>query len=189
MSSVQQTNVSAQGVPAIRVFADLEINKRYSGASLVAIALREAGIRFCFGIPGVQNLKLYEGLADCGVENVLIANEEAAGFAASAVYQSAQCQAAASISAGIACVNIIGGPGITHVAPGLLKATREGVAMLVLTTGIKLKSKMQFQLHDVDNLGLLRQVCKAVLPRPATGSDIAQTIIEAVHLACSGTPG
>ena len=163
-----------------RVFADLEAGKRYSCAVVAAVALREAGVRFCFGIPGVQNLKLYEGLTDCGVENVLIANEEAAGFAAAAIWQSGR---------GLACVNIIGGPGITHAAPGLLKATREGVAMLVLTTGIKQKTKRRFQLHDVDNLGLLRPVCKAVLPVPTTGADVAETILQAVRLALTQPHG
>ena len=54
-----------------------------AGASTVDVAkaLTDAGIKVCFGIPGVQNLKLYEGLAESGCQNLLVANEESAARA------------------------------------------------------------------------------------------------------------
>ena len=55
----------------------LEPGKKYSGSDLAAHAIRQSGISFCFGIPGVQNLALYSGIEKYGVENVLISNEEA----------------------------------------------------------------------------------------------------------------
>ena len=54
----------------------LAAGKTYTGSDLAAYAIRQSGISFCFGIPGVQNLALYSGIEKYGVENVLISNEE-----------------------------------------------------------------------------------------------------------------
>ena len=56
-------------------------------------------------LAGVQNLALYAGFESSGLTNVLIANEESAALAARAVF---------AASSRLACVNIIGGPGIAQ---------------------------------------------------------------------------
>ena len=179
---------------------DLNVGSYYAGDVLVALALRAARVGLCFGIPGVQNLKLYEALADLDlssstVRTVLVANEECIGFAACAAWRTGGIEDCSIAARPLPCVNVIGGPGITHALPGIAMALREHCAMLVLTTGVKLggggaggPDRHRFQLHDVDNLGIVSPVVKRVF-RPARGDDMVAVVLKACALARSGTPG
>ena len=183
-----------------KTLEDLSVGSFYAGDVLVALALRAARVGLCFGIPGVQNLKLYEALADLDlssstVRTVLVANEECIGYAACAAWRTGGIEGASVHERPLPCVNVIGGPGITHALPGIAMALREGCAMLVLTTGVKLGAggaggadRHRFQLHDVDNLGIVAPVVKHVF-RPARGDDMVAVVLEACALARSGTPG
>jgi acetolactate synthase-1/2/3 large subunit len=78
-----------------------------SGAQAVARALRDEGIRVAFGIPGAQNLELYDcldHLAD--IRPVLVTDERSAPFMAGGL-------ALASGQPG--CVLLVPGAGLTHV--------------------------------------------------------------------------
>jgi thiamine pyrophosphate-dependent acetolactate synthase large subunit-like protein len=183
-----------------QTLGDLSVGSFYAGDVLVALALRAARVGLCFGIPGVQNLKLYEALADLDlssstVRTVLVANEECIGYAACAAWRTGAIEGVGLHERPLPCVNVIGGPGITHALPGIAMALRERCAMLVLTTGVKLGAggaggpdRHRFQLHDVDNLGIVAPVVKRVF-RPSRGDDMVAVVLEACALARSGTPG
>jgi acyl transferase domain-containing protein/thiamine pyrophosphate-dependent acetolactate synthase large subunit-like protein/acyl-CoA synthetase (AMP-forming)/AMP-acid ligase II/NAD(P)-dependent dehydrogenase (short-subunit alcohol dehydrogenase family)/acetyltransferase-like isoleucine patch superfamily enzyme len=173
MSLMSEAKKGPTGKEMLTAMADLWPGNNYTGSVLVALSLKEAGIRSAYGIPGVQNLKLYEGLADCRVTNTLIANEESAAYMAAAAWKA---------GTPMSCVNIIGGPGITHALPGIALAKEEHVPVLILTTGIKRQAQKAFQLHDVDNLALLAPACKAVLG-PQRGEEIPSLILRAAILA------
>ena len=108
----------------------------------------------------------------------LIGNEEAAAYMAWATWHSEQ-------KLGCACV--IGGPGVTHALAGVACALRDRTPMLVLTAGVRAGSE-RFQLHDVDNLAVLKPVCKALF-RPASVEEIGESISEACKAALTGRPG
>ncbi|KAL1511784.1 hypothetical protein AB1Y20_005070 [Prymnesium parvum] len=151
---------------------------RTNGADLAAAELIDAGVSMSFGIPGIQNLAMYAGLERAGARAVLIANEESAAFAAAGVF-------AASGGVEIACVNLIGGPGITHALAGITIAYDQQVPMLVLTAGIKrgpAHASHRFQLHDVDNLGVLGAVTKAATT-PKSVEEIPRVLREALRVA------
>ena len=77
-------------------------SKTEKGAAALTRSLKAEGLRFFFGVPGVQNLELYASLEkEPGLRTVLIANEESAAFAAAGIFY-------ASGGTELGCVNIIG---------------------------------------------------------------------------------
>ena len=108
----------------------MSTSRRLTGSDVASEVLRNERVRFFFGIPGIQNLAMYAGLERTGSRAILISNEESAAFAAMGVFL-------ASGGEEIACVNIIGGPGVTHALAGVAIAAEQQIPMLVLTAGIK----------------------------------------------------
>jgi len=148
-------------------------------SQLLGLALRAAQIPRCFGIPGVQNLRLYEMLGRGLVEPVLIANEASAAYLAVGQYQS---------SGQLGCVNVIGGPGITHALPGIEFAFRSHTPVFILTTGCARDEGRSYQLHDVDNLGVLAPLCKAT-HRLTEHDDVHEVVARLIDAACGDVPG
>jgi acetolactate synthase-1/2/3 large subunit len=152
---------------------------QHPGGVLVAAALESAGITHTFGIPGTHNIELYDALAASRVCPVLVTDEQSAGFIADGMARS---------GGPISCANVVPGAGITHVLSGVAEAWMDNVPMLVLTCGIRTDTGHRFQLHDIDQVAILRPVCKRVW-RIEDGRDIPRVVLEAVALARSGCPG
>lgn len=157
----------------------------HSGGEIVVEALRLSGVERLFGIPGVQNLALYnaiccpQGKPQAGdVAMHLIGNEEAAAYMAWGVWHKEKR---------LGCACLIGGPGVTHSLAGVACAFRDGTPMLVLTAGVRAGNE-RFQLHDVDNLAVLKPVCKALF-RPASVEEICAAIAQACKCSLQGRPG
>ena len=165
------------GCPMLR----LEPGSQYSGGEIVVEALRLVGVERLFGIPGVQNLALYRAICRPQGREVamhLIGNEEAAAYMAWGVWHNQKR---------LGCACLIGGPGVTHALAGVACAFRDGTPMLVLTSGVRAGNE-RFQLHDVDNLAVLKPICKALF-RPASVQEIATAIAEAAKCCLEGRPG
>lgn len=126
---------------------------RVRGSKLVVRALEDEGVRFTFGIPGTHNLELYDALATSGVEPVLVADEQAASFLADGL---------ARTSGQVGVLNLVPGAGVTHSLSGVAEAFLDQVPMVVLACGLRTDTGAAFQLHDVDQLAMLKPVTKAV---------------------------
>jgi acetolactate synthase-1/2/3 large subunit len=113
------------------------------------------------------------------VRAVLVTDEQSASFCADAVWRS---------SGMLACVNVVPGAGLTHALSGIVEAFMDNVPLLVLGCGIRRDTGMGFQLHDVDQLAIVRPVTKAqfLIER---GEDLYRVIREACAVARSGAPG
>jgi acetolactate synthase-1/2/3 large subunit len=150
------------------------------GSELVVRALEDAGARFAFGIPGTHNIELYDALERSrDVIAVLITDEQSAGFMADGVSRT---------SSSVGVVNVVPGAGITQCLSGVAEAFLDGIPMVVLACGIRTDTGRAYQLHDIDQLALLRPVTKACLT-PATPDEIYPVVRRAFDLARSGTPG
>lgn len=158
---------------------DLGSDERYSTGILLARSLAAAQIPRCFGIPGVQNLRIYETLGNDTVEPVLVTNEVSAAYLAVGQYQS---------SGLLGCANLIGGPGLTHALPGIEFAFRTHAPVLVLTTGCARDEGRSYQLHDVDNLEILAPLCKET-HRLSAHDDVHEVVSRLVASALGGVPG
>jgi len=148
---------------------------KMTGGDIVVRALEDEGVPFTFGIPGTHNIELYDSLRrSTTVRPILVTDEQSASFMADAVSRS---------SGRLGCVNVVPGAGLTHALSGIAEAYLDGIPMLVLGCGIRQDSAAKaYQLHDVDQTGIVRPVTKAQL-RPARGSDIYATIRRACQIA------
>jgi acetolactate synthase-1/2/3 large subunit len=147
---------------------------KMAGAEIVVRALEDEGIRWTFGIPGTHNIELYDALARSSkVEPILVTDEQSASFMADGVSRS---------SSHLGCVNVVPGAGLTHALSGIAEAYLDGIPLLVLGCGVRRDLGKGYQLHDIDQLGVVRPVTKAQ-SRPADGSEIYETIRRACQLA------
>ena len=153
---------------------------KLGGGAIVVRALEDEGIPFTFGIPGTHNIELYDALAESkSVRAVLVTDEQSASFAADAVWRA---------SGKLGCVNVVPGAGLTHALSGIAEAFLDTVPMLVLGCGIRRDTGRSYQLHDVDQMALVRPVTKAQL-LPARGADLYATVRQACRIAREGVPG
>ncbi len=150
------------------------------GSDIVVRALEDAGARWTFGIPGTHNVELYDALdRSSTIAAVLVTDEQSASFMADAVSRTSDT---------VGVVNVVPGAGVTHSLSGIAEAFMDNVPLVVLACGIRSDSGRAFQLHDIDQLALLRPVTKAVF-RPASADEIYGGVRRAFDLARSGTPG
>ena len=145
-----------------------------TGAALVVRALEDEGIPFAFGIPGTHNIELYDALAESPrVKAVLVTDERSAPFMADGHWRA---------SGRMACVNVVPGAGLTHALSGIAEAFLDHVPMLVLGCGIRRDTGKAFQLHDVDQAGIVRPVVKGTY-HPTSGQELYDQVREACALA------
>ncbi len=151
-----------------------------SGAGLVLRALEEEGVRFAFGIPGTHNIELYDALSQSAqITPILVTDEQSASFMADGVSRS---------SGSLGVVNVVPGAGVTHAMSGIAEAFMDCVPVLVLTCGIRNDTGRAYQLHDIDQLALLRPITKATF-KIESPSEIYSTMRRACGLAREGCPG
>ncbi len=153
---------------------------RMGGSDIVVRALEDEGIRFCFGIPGTHNIELYDALTrSTRVRSILVTHELSASFMADGVARSSEQ---------LAVVNVVPGAGLTHALSGIAEAYLDGVPMLVLACGIRHDTGKAFQLHDVDQLAIVRPVSKTQF-RAEHGSQIYEMVRRACQVARTAPAG
>jgi len=151
-----------------------------TGGAIVARALADEGISLTFGIPGTHNIELYDALAESEVVRpVLVTDEQSASFMADGYWRA---------SGRLACVNVVPGAGLTHALSGIAEAFMDNIPMLVLGCGIRRDIPKAYQLHDIDQLAVVRPVTKAAF-RVERGEDLYPEIRRACALARGGAPG
>ncbi|MCU0302800.1 MAG: thiamine pyrophosphate-binding protein [Thermoanaerobaculales bacterium] len=144
------------------------------GSRLVVRALVDEGVRFTFGIPGTHNIELYDALEEApGIEAVLVTSEVAGAFMGDGVSRT---------SDQIGVLNVVPGAGVTHSLSGIAEAFMDQVPLVVLACGIRRDTGTAFQLHDIDQLAVLRPVTKAAFAI-AEAAEIYPTIRRAFEIA------
>lgn len=150
------------------------------GSVSVVKALEDEGVRYTFGIPGTHNIELYDALEDSQfIQPILVTDEQSASFMADAVSRT---------SDSIGVVNTVPGAGVTHALSGIAEAFMDNIPLLVLTCGVRTDTGKSYQLHDIDQLAILKPVCKEVF-HVVSPEDIYHTVRNAIQIARSKTPG
>lgn len=151
-----------------------------TGASLARYALEQLGVKYTFGIPGVHNTELYDELNKSEqITPVLVTHEGHGGFMADAISRT---------SDSIGTMVIVPAAGVTHAASGIGEAFLDGIAMLVISGGIRSDSEFGYQLHEMDQHKLLEPITKAQF-KIEQHEDIIPTLYQAYRIATSGEPG
>lgn len=151
-----------------------------TGAWLAVYALEQIGVKFTFGIPGVHNTEFYDELNNSEkITPLLVTHEGCGAFMADAVSR---------VSDSIGTLAIVPAAGLTHASSGIAEAFLDGIAMLVITGGIRTDLDKRYQLHEIDQLEMAKPITKAAF-RVMRHEDVVSTVFEAYRIATSGEPG
>ncbi len=150
-----------------------------SGAELIVDALKASGADRVFGIPGVQNLELFDALREARLETVLVTHELCAAFMA---------EAHSRVTGRPGCCALVPGPGLTNAFTGIGEALLDSSPVVVIVPGPRNDTSLRFQLHQIPQADLARPITKAVV-RAERAEEIYPGVRRAFQLATSGEPG
>jgi acetolactate synthase-1/2/3 large subunit len=151
-----------------------------TGAWLARYALEQLGIRYTFGIPGVQNTELYDELnTSTSITPILVSHEGGGAFMADGLSR---------LSDTVGTLVVVPAAGLTHAASGIGEAFLDGVPMLVICGGVRTDVRWQYQLHQMDLRQFMRGITKAtwLIERH---DQVVPMIFDAYRTATSGEPG
>ena len=148
-------------------------------AEMIVEGLKQFQVDTVFGIPGIQNLELFDALADSELRVVTTTEERAAAFMADGY---------ARVSGKLGVLIIIGGPGLTNAMTGIAEALLDSSPLLVLCSKSSIAWDRAFQLHEIRQAELLLPLTKRVFS-PTDPGQILPMLFEAATLAAAGQPG
>lgn len=166
---------------ATRSENSIRIGAKKSGAWLARYALEQLPVSHTFGIPGVHNTELYDELNKSEKINpVLVTHESGGSFIADAISRTSKGE--------IGTLVIVPAAGITHAMSGIGEAFLDGIPMLVICGGIRTDVPFGYQLHELDQHAVLKEITKGTW-LVEKHEDVVPAIFEAYYTAVSGTPG
>jgi acetolactate synthase-1/2/3 large subunit len=154
--------------------------KQQTGAAVIVDALRLGNVRCVFGLPGTQNVELFEALRQSSLRTVVATNELSATFMAGGW---------ARVTGQTAVVLTIPGPGFTWALTGLAEARLDSVPILHIA-GAPTNAPVgrRFRQQELDQAGIATPLVKAVIDADLH-QDPGAAIREGLLLARSGEPG
>lgn len=153
---------------------------RLTGAEALTEALIAEGVACVYGIPGAQENELWDTFKQRGLPYLLVTHE----FSAAAM---ADGYARSTGRPGVLCV--VPGPGVTNSLTGLGEALLDSSPVVAIVGDVAAGEKAQpFQVHSLDQDGLLKPVCKCVY-RVQTAGQIPTAVRQAFRTAQAGEPG
>ena len=151
-----------------------------TGAQALIRSLENVGVDAVFGIPGGAILPAYDPLLDSKkLRHVLVRHEQGAGHAASGY-------ALATGRPGVCMVT--SGPGATNLVTPIADAYMDSVPVVAITGQVPTALIGTDGFQEADISGITLPITKHNF-LVTNARDIARTIGEAFHLACTGRPG
>jgi len=153
--------------------------KKYSGAQILFECLKREAVTDIFGFPGGAVLDVYHELPNYPLRHILVRHEQGAVHAADGYARS-------SGRPGVCLVT--SGPGATNTVTGIATAYMDSIPLVVFTGQVPtmLIGNDAFQEADIVGITLPCTKHSYLVERV---EDLATTIKEAFHIACSGRPG
>lgn len=174
---------AASGGPVANIRADRHpgwVFGRMTGAEALATALLTEGVGCVYGIPGAQENELWDTFKEKGVPYLLVTHEFSAACMADGYARSTG-------RPGVLCV--VPGPGVTNSLTGLGEALLDSSPLVAIVGDVANGDKARpFQVHSLNQVELLKPVCKCVYP-VQTVSQIAAAVRQAFITAAQGEPG
>jgi len=149
-----------------------------TGADLVCSALRRLDVECVFGLPGTQNVRLYEAMRACGLRCFVPADEGSAAFMAAGY---------ARASGRVGVLATIPGPGFVYALPGVVEARHDSAPLLWITLRQPDLGRA-FQLQRIDQAAMAAPAVKRCL-HVDRAEALAATLTAAYELARAGEPG
>ncbi len=152
---------------------------RVPGSQVLCAHLARLGARCVFGVPGTQNVEVFEALRRSTIRTIGATHELAAAFMANG-------WARATGRPGV--VVTIPGPGFAMTLPALAEARLDSTPLLVITGNPVAPGGRRFQLQEIDQRALSAPVAKQFFA-VEKAIEIGRTIQEAHEVALRGEPG
>ena len=149
------------------------------GSDRLCQALEALSVDTVFGLPGSQNVALFDSLRTSRLRTVVATNELAASFMANGY-------ARASGRPGVLVT--IPGPGFTYALTGLAEARLDSAPVLHILGQPASAPDRRFQLQALEQSAILAPLVKRVFEVPNAGA-IEDVLAEAYALCLSGEPG
>lgn len=149
-----------------------------NGAERICATLRDLGVSAVFGLPGTQNLVLYDALRRSGLRNIAASDEGAAAFMASGY---------ARASGRVGVLTTIPGPGFVYALAGIVEARHDSVPLLWITLR-SVDDRQAFPLQQIDQVAMATPVVKRCWYVDKAAS-LADVLTEAHDAAMAGEPG
>jgi len=150
-----------------------------TGASAIVEVLKLLDVERVFGLPGVQNIELFDALADAPFATFTPTNESAAIFMA---------DGHARVTGKLGVAVVTAGPGLTNALTGIAEAQLDSSPVLVLVGAGARAAGKSFQLHQIEQGAVVKPLVKCYFA-PATLEEIPEVILRAATLALGGEPG
>ena len=110
----------------------------------------ELGVSHVFGLPGTQNVLLYEALRTRGMRSIVASDEGAAAFMTAGY---------ARASGRVGVLTTIPGPGFVYALAGIVEALHDSVPLLWVTLR-QADNGRAFQLQQIDQAAMAKPVVK-----------------------------
>ncbi|HWD64780.1 MAG TPA: acetolactate synthase large subunit [Solirubrobacteraceae bacterium] len=150
-----------------------------STAELIVRCLENEGVRYVFGIPGEENIRLVQALASSSIRYVLVRHEQAASFMAE-VYGRLTGQA------GVCSATL--GPGAINLLLGVADATTNSTPVVALSAQVGRNRAFKESHQGVDLVSMFDPVTKWS-ELIATPEAVPEMIRKAFKLAQTERPG
>jgi acetolactate synthase-1/2/3 large subunit len=146
---------------------------------LVADALRAAGVRYAFTVPGESFLGLLDGLREAGIRVIATRHEGGAAFMAEAhgnlTGRPAACLGTRAV-------------GSANLAIGIHTARQDSSPMFALVGQVERPHRGHEAFQEIDQVQTIGGLAKWAA-EPVTAGEVAGILSEAVHQATGGRPG
>src|SRR5512134_3965405 len=129
------------------------ISRVENGAELLCNTLESLGVEHVFGVPGTQNVLLYDALRRSSIRSVLSTHELGASFMANGYYRA---------SGKVAPLVTIPGPGFTYALTGLAEAMHDSSAVLHIVGQPAVETGKKFVFQELDQEGVATPLVKRV---------------------------
>ncbi len=150
-----------------------------TGAERLCRALETLGVETVFGLPGTQNVALFEALRKSRLRTIVATHELGASFMANGY-------ARASGRPGVLLT--IPGPGFTYALTGLAEALLDSVPVLSIVGGPAEAPGRRFQLQALDQRAVAAPLVRRVFDLES--ADGIEATLEEAHAVCqAGEPG
>jgi acetolactate synthase I/II/III large subunit len=149
------------------------------GSQRICDALLAAGVECVFGLPGTQNVPLFEALRTSRLRTVVATHELSAAMMANGYYRG---------SGKLAALATIPGPGFTWAMTGIAEASLDSAALVHLVGQPATGPGRAFQLQAIDQAAIAGPLVRAV-HRIDSAADAEGAIARACADAVSQEPG
>jgi acetolactate synthase-1/2/3 large subunit len=146
---------------------------------LIADALRTAGVRYAFTVPGESFLGLLDALGDAGIRVVATRHEGGAAFMAEAHGQLTGRPAACLGTRGV---------GSSNLAIGIHTARQDSTPMFALIGQVARAHRGHEAFQEIDQVATIGGLAKWAA-EPREPEDVAPAMSEAIRQALGGRPG